>query len=288
MKKTLAAILAVASSASVATAQNYVAIESFKNASVGTQESTTISANSDLDATSTYDSSYEYGGIYLEVVDDEATDYPTDLQTADGKYITLAGNDDQFFRSIASAAIVGTDNVASVAFAFRLDSLDAVAANNEVDYWRVLDINATGTAASIMAFTVRAGQLRIQTNGLGAVDVVDLSTLTLGTWYVVAARYDRTTDGAGTFDAYLLNQATNDVTTIANLTGLTASNKAEIGAIATAATFAAPTGTVDFQTSLDDFAIYSNTLSTSQLLTAVKADFGFPANANVSDWNVFN
>jgi hypothetical protein len=289
MNKALAAILAVTATAGVATAQNYVAIESGKNLPAGVNLTTANlgSAVPDLDAAGNYNSTYEYGP-FVTAVDDEALDFPNNILASDGKYLTNGGNRDHFFRARASAAIANTENIASVAFAFRIDSLSATAGDNDVDLWRILDIAGTGGAANIMTFQIVDGALLATTNGLGSIPplVANVSTLTEDAWYVLAARYDRSTASADTFDAWLI--ALDGTTTqVASATALAAANVNGIAVLATGATLDVPTGTAAIQISLDDFAIYSNALSGTQLLTAVRSDFGLPAPSNVEDWNMY-
>jgi len=292
MKTAFFAVLAAAALAGTASAQQFQTLESFKGTVAGAQNTTgnnpgTIPGTPDLDAAGTVNSTYAYAP-FIQSIDDEANDFPLDLQTADGKYLSFTGATDHFLRFFATADVPNTSPAVNVAFAFRFASISANPGENDLDLWRLLDVAATGGAATICAFTVRDGVIAAQSNGLVAASSVlgNTSTLTANRWYIIAARYNRAAAGAGTFDASLIDTTNGAVVGTNSQTGLTAANLNGLRVLATGATFAAPTGNAACVINLDDFAVYSNALTFTALVLAARQDFtGAPA--NVQEWSMY-
>lgn len=287
MKKSLLAMSAFAAMSGLAMGQNYIALESFSTTTPGDQAATsgtTVPGTPDLDNAGTYDSTYEY--TLVSVVDDEATDFPNaDLIASDGKYLDHDGGNDHFFRVIASAPIANSAPVQNTGFAFRIDGLSSTAADNDIDMWRFLDEQATGSSANLSYVGITDGVLGLGTNGLSGITVTDATNLTIGDWYVFVMSYDFT---AGTVEVRVISAADGSEIS-ASATGLTPSNTDPISVISTGAVFGPPTGTSDIDISLDDVAIYDASLDIAGLVTAVRADFALPAGGPtaVTEWIMF-
>ncbi len=297
MNKALAAIVAVAGTAGVANAQNYLAVESFSGLSAsgtpadiasgsGTVSSTpgeTIAGTPDIDAAGQYNSSYEYGP-YVQVVADSANDFPNSV-VADDNYIINTGAVDHFFRVFADTAIANTTPNLNVAFAFAIDSRGA-AVDQNIDLWRFLDDSRTGGTADMAVVRLFGGDIEITQGGIPTTVVGDSKTLDLDKWYIFVLSYKR---NDGIVDSYIIDPTDGSTTTLTQITGVTPDNTNAFATLATGATLAAPIGGSDITVLLDDVAIYdSSDVSVgddSTLLSNIASDFSITT--NVSDWSLY-
>lgn len=289
MQKTMCALAAAAgvALAGAASAQR-LTTEGFRGLPAGDIASGVVGGAADLDAAGVYNNN-NYGSTRITVVDNDTTDYPTNVLSGDNKYLQISGDDDVFLRVINSASIpspapiTGTAPITSIAFALRIDSVDGTAANNDVDFVRLIDVATTGPGTTIFAISSVDGVITSQSNGTGAAGTIaNVSALTVGRWYVLAARYDR---GTGSFEARLIDSTTGATVGTNSQTGLTASNSNGVSTIATGATFDVPSGTASFQVSLDDVSFYNGSQVIADLVTTVRADYALPS--SVSDWTAY-
>jgi len=241
----------------------------------------TLPGAPDLDPAGQYNNSYEYGGPYFVIGNDDALDFPG---ATDNKFLIHDGDVDQFFRVFSNTAIANTSPNARIAFAFNITSVSATAADNTLDLWRILDIGRTGTASGIMAVTVRNGNIRLQSNGITTTDVAPVTNFTVGDWYVFVLDYQRGNNVAKSYVIKASGAGAGTKTTFANAAA-TATNNNDIATLSTGATFAAPTGSNAFQVRLDTISIFSSALTEAALETEVRTAFSLPS--SVDDWTAY-
>ncbi|MEQ8820200.1 MAG: hypothetical protein RLY93_08120 [Sumerlaeia bacterium] len=295
MRKSFALLLsALALTAGTGFAQT-VGIETFENLTSLDPDPAPVTGSSTVtDAEFSDDQgSSDFGPPQVTLINDDGTDYPN---AADNQYLQWNGSTDQYLALIhTGAGFPNTADTINVAFALRVDTLEATAANNTLD---ITFVAGGGTFSNLFGLAVDAGTFRMASgNAWGAANV--LSTTAFGDagstgawddgeWRVIICSVTPKTDGTGEarFRAFALSTGAEEFDV--SFSGATNTNAATagLGQFSFGASLADPSGAAT-AVSLDTLAIYESTLTPEALLAAVKADFGLPANANVDSWDLY-
>lgn len=237
---------------------------------------------------------FDFGAPQPTVVNDAATAFP---YAADDIYLTYTSNGDNGYaiRSAANATLANTAGVLQAAFAIRVNSLDANAANNRAWLFRA---DTENLAAVDVGIRVDGGDIILEGDNGWTETPFDTTAFKQGAgtwegtgWRVMAVRAERsTTAGAGAIKIWEIDTATGVATEMHSQSGVTNDRAGEIGrywfagwdtAVLPGAAYA------NVSVSYDKVAIYPNDTVASEaaFLSAVAQDFS--AATNVESWDLY-
>lgn len=222
-----------------------------------------------------------FGGTALTLVDDEANDF---VGAADSKFLTWAGDSDRY-ALLESAGIPETAGKLYTAFAFKVNTVSATAADNDIEVFRL----GQGAGFRDISISIIDGALTLSNrNGIAAAVVLQAS-VPAGDWRVIAVEADFVTASATSSVKVSEISPTGVITTLGTASAFTATRNSGVTDYGFGAFAVVPTGTAAINIGLDEVRIYSNVdvTSSADFIQTVGFDYYGLANADVQDWNLY-